>query len=365
YHRSLIQACLAGLLRAGKIEIQPQGGKKITSYRDPGSQDLFGRVRELRSASFMPAGTGPVSPRDRVKICKFFDQRLDQNVEREDEAIADAVFERFPKLLDRHDELTSTFEKLPDPVTLPQELVELGEALRACVSSRQIEETVEGVKRQLDTLRDGLQLLSTVDGEVQETQREVLRDAHRARENHHDQLDDVDQTNDRTRQAAEEIEDVLATEFPWRNLQALSEATEVLEERYRDVRASLLERQGEVAENARNEIKQRDGYRTLSDDESHKVLRPVAKATVDTNAESLYPTLAKIKSAIEVRIPEALAGAHDRLDEIIEDDKPVRKLSTRLRNRTIEDEQELEAVLEELEERAKEHLEKGDKVRFV
>jgi hypothetical protein len=367
YHRSLIKACLVGLLRAGKIEIQPQGGQKITSYQDPGTRDLFNRLSDLRNASFVPASDDGISNKDRVRICKFFETRLDRSVAREDEAIADAVFETFPRLIERHDATLGTFDDLPDAVEPPSKLRDLGEVLRGCLSSRQIEPTVERVERQLDRLQDGIEFLQMVEGELDDDACETLREAGRVLVHAYDQLQSVDAVDVDVEETAESIEDQLGEDFPWRNCHQLEEHVDVIRNHYGEVRRRMLDEQGEAAEQARKRIKMRDGYRDLSNDESHEVLRPIARACVDTDADALYPDLATLQNALQADIPDALEEAHDRLDALLEDgdETPVRKLRIDLRHKTIESEEQLDALLDNLEKRAREYLEEGAKVRFV
>jgi hypothetical protein len=47
YTATVVQACVAGLLRAGKVRLQPGSGNEITAIRDAGVQDLFERDREF------------------------------------------------------------------------------------------------------------------------------------------------------------------------------------------------------------------------------------------------------------------------------------------------------------------------------
>src|SRR3990172_11544758 len=81
YPVDVVRACLAGLLRAGKIRIRPEGQSEITSINDPGTRDFFRLDRELRNADIFPARDGEISARDRVAIRKFFKKHLDLDLE--------------------------------------------------------------------------------------------------------------------------------------------------------------------------------------------------------------------------------------------------------------------------------------------
>lgn len=93
YPADVVKACLAGLLRAGRIRVRPESGKDITSPRDEGVRDLFRLERDLNRATILPKGTGPVGPRDRTAICRFLHEALSVDIDREDDKIADAVYD--------------------------------------------------------------------------------------------------------------------------------------------------------------------------------------------------------------------------------------------------------------------------------
>ena len=54
YIPNVVKACVAGLLRGGKIRIQAEGGGEITAVRDAGVRDLFDKDRDFKRASFFP-----------------------------------------------------------------------------------------------------------------------------------------------------------------------------------------------------------------------------------------------------------------------------------------------------------------------
>ena len=93
----MVKACVAGLLRGAKVRIQPEGGDEITAIRDAGVRDLFEKDRDFRRATFFPAGEDDVGVQARARICKFFEARLEHPIDREDDAIANAVAQHFPR----------------------------------------------------------------------------------------------------------------------------------------------------------------------------------------------------------------------------------------------------------------------------
>src|SRR5262249_55758056 len=96
YTANVVKACVAGLLRATRVRIQPDGGNEITAIRDAGVRDLFDKDREFKRATVFPAGADDIGPAARARICKFFEESLGLTLDREDHAIADAVLRHFP-----------------------------------------------------------------------------------------------------------------------------------------------------------------------------------------------------------------------------------------------------------------------------
>ena len=56
YTPNVVKACVAGLLRASKVRIQPDGGSEISAVRDAGVSDLFNADRTFRAGDDLPGG---------------------------------------------------------------------------------------------------------------------------------------------------------------------------------------------------------------------------------------------------------------------------------------------------------------------
>lgn len=98
YTANVIKACVLGLLRAAKLKVAPDAGEEITAVRDAGVQDLFTKDRDFRKATFSGAGPSVVGRPTLVKICKFLEQVGGAKIDREFDAVADAVMRVFPDL---------------------------------------------------------------------------------------------------------------------------------------------------------------------------------------------------------------------------------------------------------------------------
>jgi hypothetical protein len=366
YAADLVKACCAGLLRAKKIRIHPEHGEDITSHQDPGIREVFGRDRDYRRAEFFPAIEGGITQRDRIAIRKLFDTYFQLDIDPEDEPIADATFLQFPGQRERLREVEQRFQQLPGRPVLPDSLAKLGRALEDCCRSRHMQKTVGEVKRNLDTLRDGLEQLGLCRTDLTDETIQAVALAARVRDNELTQLRDIEAL---AGLEAEEqaITSQLQSDRPWKGIHEVRAAVAGARERYVEQRRSLLNKQNAEAEAALSRIKVRPGFSKLDADSAHRVLRPITEAMVDTTPEAVAPTLAEVRDRFRSRIGRAEEQANDRLDEELakgDAENVVVKVDAGLRGREVQSREQLKAIFTELEERIGPHLDKGVRVRI-
>lgn len=71
------------------------------------------------------------------------------------------------------------------------------------------------------------------------------------------------------------------------------------------------------------------GFATLTGEQAHTVLRPIAHAPTDTTAEAIAPPLSALGDAFVLRLQRAEADANERLDEFLsEGERPTIARST-------------------------------------
>jgi hypothetical protein len=367
YTGGVVRACVAGLLRAGKLRIQPEGGPDITALRDPGVQELFGKDRAFRRANFFPGGEDAVGPQVRAKICKFFEDQLGRALDRENHAIADAVSQLFPAQASRLHGVLNRFNTIPGAREVPIELKKLEKALEDCVRScRQTEPTVALVKKHLDVLRHGIEKLAIYDAELTTDAMRSVRTASDVREHEGAQLREVGLLGGELEQALTRIAEHLRRERPWQDIDPLREDLDGLRAAYAEARGQLLQWQEQQVEHARAQLRARDGFSTLAADPAHKVVRPLANATTETTANAVAPSLKALKDSFVLRLREAQEEANKRLDDLLsEGDKPlVRPMDLGLRNRELVTEADVEALLDELRTKLMETIRSGVRVRL-
>jgi hypothetical protein len=366
YPVDVVRACLAGLLRAGKIRIRPDGQPEITSINDPGTRDLFRLDRELRNADIFPAREGAITARDKVAIRSFFLTHLDLDLQPDNDAFADAAYQQFPGKRDRLREVETRYDRLPGRPPLPVALQKLGKALEDCRRSRQVEETVIAVKKHVAVLADGLQQLAIVQSELTDDAIDAVCDAASIRDVQLAQLRQAEALAGVEHEAAR-LTAQLDAERPWRNVASVAGDATRLRERYVEIRRSLLNRHNSEAEGARGRLKARAGFEKLTADQAHAVLRPIAEALFDTTPDAVAPSLAEIQVRFPGRLVAGEDAANDRLDELLSEltKGQVVKVEVGLRGREIKDRAELKRTLDELEERLGAQLDKGARIRLV
>jgi hypothetical protein len=367
YTVNVVKACVAGLLRAGKLRIQPEGGAELTAIRDAGVRELF-EDKPFRRATLFPAGEDDIGPQVRARICKFFEAYLSHTMDREDHHIADAVALHFPTEAQRLRDVLTRLTRLPDASEPPAALTALGDVLEQCVRScRQTAPTVKLVKRHLDRLRDGFELLKLYDAELTPEAMAAVREAAEVRSYHAAQLREGASLEAEVAAAIDRVENHLNAERPWRDVAALGGDLQKIRDAYRAERGRLLEWQEQQAEKARGRVKAREGFSTLSADDSHRILRPLAVALTNTTDDAVAPPLSALTDPFVIALRRAEDEANERLDQMLSaGDRPmVRKVDLSLRNREIKDEADLEALLDEIRSRVLELIKAKVRVRLV
>ena len=194
-----------------------------------------------------------------------------------------------------------------------------------------------------------------------------VRDACEVRDHHLAQLRELGALAPEDHDAAARVDAHLGSERPWREIVSLAPDLDRLRATYVAERRRLLAWQNQQCEQARAVIKARAGFSTLTADQAHKVLRPIAEAMADTSSEAVAPRLTALSDPFLVVLHRAEAEANERLDAILsEGDRPlIRRLDLELRNRELAREEDIAALLDEIDKRLRAALAGGARVRLV
>lgn len=368
YTANVVKACVAGLLRAGKVKIQPEGGTEIAAMRDAGVRELFEKDRVFGHANIFPAGEDDIGFQARARLCKFFEERLGHRMDREDHAIADAVALHFPALAQKLRAVQGQLALLPGSPAGPPVFAKLAEALEQCIRiCRQTKPTVKLVKKHLDTLHDGVQLLKLYDADLTEGAIRAVNRAHEVLSFQAAQIKEIGVDASNVDTAAARLGAQLGSERPWRDIGALDDSLTEIRECYIAERRRLLQWQEQQAEQARARVKGRDGFGALDADASHRILRPIGTVVTDTTAEAVAPTLAALKDPFTLALRRAEDQANELLDEALSEGPKavIARVDLRLRNREVASEADVEALVTEVRARLMEHVRAGARVRLL
>lgn len=366
YPADVVKACLVGLLRGDKVRIRPQAGAEITSVRDPGVRDIFEKDREIKRADILPPNETNISPRDRIAICKLFKDSLDVDLDRENDAIADAAFQQFPGLIKRLQDIERRYNLLPNRPELPVVLHKLREALEKCTASRQVEKTVIAVKRYLDELRDGIQQLGIVETDLTDTAVAAITRAVSIQEHQVRQLQDIDSLAEIS-DAIAALETQLQSDRPWREINSLEPQLQAIEQHYQTVRLQLIERQEQQTAEIRRRVKQRSQFNRLSEKQSAYVFKPIEQAAFDTTKDALYPSLLQLRDSAAIQIKKAEDTTNKIVDDLISKvtEEQVIQLDLELSGREIKTPEEVKLLLKEIEERLLTKLKNNTRIRLT
>lgn len=369
YAPDVVKACVAGLLRAGKVKLVAEGGEAITAVRDPGVEDLFRKDRDFKRADVFPH-IEPVSARDRASICKLLETSLGISIERDNDHIADAVHAHFGREREKLRELERRFDRLPGRPDLPAVLARFAKALEACRTNRHIEPTVLAVKTHLDALRDGFGESRLLLADLTDETIATLSDARAAFDHELAQLGAIDADGE-LGGARDLLEQRFASERPWRDLADVPAAVAKVRQAYRAARRDLLGAHEQAAEGARARIKARPGFSRLDADQSHIVLRAIADALFVTTDDAIAPDLATLKHTFAARLAQASELADDLLERELErastagEQVQYAKVPLELRGREVATEAQLDGLLREIDERVRGELKRGRRVRLT
>ncbi len=364
YTPNVVKSCVIGLLRAQKVKIQPDGQAQITAVRDTGSADVFVKERDFKRATIFPAGEDDIGRTARARICAFFEKRLkEQRMERDNHVIADAVQQRFPKEAQRLRDVFTRLQRLPRGHQVPDRLLRLEKALEQCLAQcRQTEPTVQSVKRHLDALNDGIELLAILDAELTEDAITRVRAAADVRDHQLAQLVEVGAAGE-LEDAAQQIDQQLALDHPWRDIAGLTPAIDAIRERYVEERQRRLAQQEALADVARSRVKARDGYSTLTGEQSHQVLRPLSTVITETTPDAVAPALSALDAHFALALRAAEDEANERLDDLVA--PLVERVDLELRGREVETEADVDRLVEEIRERLKAKLGDNKRLRLL
>ena len=369
YAASVVHACLIGLVRGAKIRVQQSGLSDIVAVRDPGSRDVFEKERTFRSALFVPTGDGGVTMRDQAEIASMLERLAGTTIDRDQSVIADFVARTFPDVARRLRAVQALLLRVPGGDALVDALHPFERAIESASRNvRETEPTLKALRSHIDVLRDGLHQLATYEAELTAAAVDATQAAQRVLDEHHAQLVAiaVDATN--LHDAAERVRETLDEPAPWRTIASVAEDVEAITAAYRAERSRERQRQAARVEAAREALRGRRGWSTLTDDQRQRILRPLQAVAHDTTPEALQPSLRMMRESFDGRLADAVDAANHAFDDAQtagDDTLVVRPVDLQLANREVATEAEVDALVTEIRDTLLAQVRGGARVRIV
>ena len=240
-------------------------------------------------------------------------------------------------------------------------------ALLDCCQSRQIEDTVRAVKKNLDILQDGLQRLGIENSELTNDAIAQVKKAHDTYVHCVEQLRGMDKLEELEPMAIALCQQLQA-ERPWRDLTSLTPSIEAIALRYREVRHDLLDAQYLQLEAVSARVKTRYGFARLSEEKADYVIRSIRQAEIKTTEDALYPTLIQLRDSVVRQLEHAEKEANATLDRLISEETQEQVLTldvlTDLRNRELRNPEEVNALVDTFRDRLLKQLENKKNIRI-
>ena len=368
WNAGVVKAAVAVLLRAGRIRITLEDGTAVTHLRDAGVSDLFDKDRAFKRATYFPAGDDVIGTPTRNKIRKFLEKAFGQPIDAPNDAIADVVGTKFSPVVDRLRDVQRRLNQLVRRPADPPGLAELEPALEKCIRvARNTQAAVEAVARNLDALKDGMAALDRVEAELTDASLKATNRAAGALEPRLVQLAELGPLESEVAAAHERLEAQLAAKRPWVDIASVEADVVLVEAAYQRVRAELLAGQQARCDAAKTTVSARPGFAKLKADDAHDVLSPIDGARSTTTDKATLPPLASVRDTFDAALARATDAANDRLDKLLNElqKTPIVRVESRVANREVGTEAELEALLAELRGAIAPHVAAGRRVRLT
>lgn len=364
YPKTVLKACLIALLRVEAIIFRDDKGNLLTSYKDPGAKDVLLQDAAFNRCEIIQNKEPEIGPREKVALARFFKDLLQLEIQRENDALADAVFSSFQPLAKELSDVLGQMNKLN--LVIPERLIALGEALGKCRQDRRVQPTVLALHQNLKALQEGVRLLRELQSQLTEETIAALAKFREVLDEDGRQLTEA-HLNEAISEDLHQIEMQLVSPTPWRGYADIQPAVQRIQEHYASQRAALLMRLQEQLELALTNVKARPEFARLSQDQRQEVQRVIEHVEPATSETDRNPALLVIRQ-ISRKIEQAEAKAHDMIDEELKTEAEVETVKVSLdmlRNRTVKTEGDLLVLWEELRVSCLEAFEDGKMVRLV
>lgn len=307
---------LAVLLRAGAIVVTHQG-RSYRSHQDPQARVPFANTPAFRAASFAPRETAPTL-RDLTRAVEQYELLTGEEVDVEESAIATALKRFAAAELQALVPLEATARAHGlDSLLTP--LSEYHDALDA-IAQADTDDCVRIVAGEGSSLRQSRDRMREVSHALEPANLEILRRGRSALTQMWPLINV--RAPEAAAQAADELNALLQSQDPYRQLQDVAKATSVLEEQYGATYERVHEQRRTAVDAAIEEVQAQPAWGLLPEDVHESILlpltdkrcNPVRRPLGSLRCTNCDATIAQMESEI-IAMPALRAEAIARIQE--------------------------------------------------
>lgn len=365
YSQNNVIAVVVGLLRAETIKIKHSNAKIATSFKDEGIKDALTNLTQFKQVEISPVQEVVLEPRDKKNCRDFFENDLGYSgVEIDTNSIHEAIFNYFPDLVEKIQELSDKFSELG--LRIPEEIRDFHRNLDLCRKDKTVAGSVTMLKNCLADLKVGVRFFNDTIQHFTPDSQERIKKFTTLLSHEIPQIIEIDEDFS-IQEDIKKIKQRMESDSPWKDLADLNDSHSRIKDTYKEIRFRIISENRKEVESAFYSIQKRKGFEILTEEEIDSIQSKLNGTVRNLDVDSLYPNLIQIKN-LSMQISVDKNSANDLMDEILHkknSQNTIRKISHSLNNQDITSIEELDSILQELRQKIAIELENGYRVRLV
>lgn len=342
------------LLRAGQITATSQG-LSLESVNDFGIDEVFNNNTKFRAATFRPKKVLDFA--EIVKAAEAYKNTFGEAISGlNQEEVATAIRKQS---VDRQQQLRDVVSLLGSHQLPGTELLSSAFSQMTEISNANEEQVILSFAGGHSELKDALTRAAEIQSSIEQPQEIMLERARHVLRHDWPFLVDESTTTDEQRLDAEQLTDLIQKETFYKELPAIDQRTERLQQSYRAAFDAAVQARSDCYAAALDELRATAGWSELADDVQERISAPLSsRAGTEVSESTPIPQLRSDTDACDKRLGDAVAEVH----RLIEGDRIVQvKIGTHFSG-GIDTEEQLDVALNGLREECLNHIGKNKRV---
>lgn len=345
------------LLRAGQVSVTSQG-QSIESAADFGAIDAFTNNTKFRSATFRPKKVLDFA--EVVRAADAYKNTFGEEVkELNQDEVARAIRER---CIQRQRDVREVMTMLQQNHLPGGELLSNAISQMEQISTAGEEDTILSFSTGYAKMKDALARAADISQTIDDPQLHTLGRARTATCQYWPFLDGEENTTDRDRQQATELQDILQKETFYKELPRIDHCTAHLEQLYKSAFEAAVQQRATAYRAGVDTLKSTAGWDQLDEERQSRIGAPLTSRTADdVPTKTPIPQLRSDIDACDKRVADAVAEVH----RLIEGDRIVQVKIAGHFEGGVETEEQLDSALGSLREECLHHIGKNKRVLIL